>query len=130
MTTLLIILFVVVFIAVVWLALAIIAYSSESDRRLRSLESRLRDSNMKLENLKQTFNTSARRANQHFGAFREVARNLGYCVHSEHTVTANIASILGGEPMKHEKKLVVHKLEPAKKLKVNAKAKRAPRAKK
>lgn len=95
---------IILFIAVVWLTLAVISYNTQQSRKIEILEARL-------QRYKDAFNTSAQRANEHFRAFKELAGFLGYCVHEEHMVQANLASILNGEPMKHTKKLVVHKKE-------------------
>lgn len=95
---------IILFVAVAWLTLAVVSYNTQQSRKIEILEARL-------QRYKDAFNTSSARSNEHFRAFKELAGFLGYCVHEEHMVQANLASILNGEPMKHTKKLVVHKKE-------------------
>lgn len=99
MTTILII---VLFIAVAWLTIALISYTSQQSKDIEYLKARDKS-------LRKAFNTSADRQNEHLRAFQELADLQGYCVHQTHEVKFNLASVFGHEEPQHIKKLVVHK---------------------
>lgn len=72
----------------------------------------------KLEKLKKAINGNSRAGNEHIRAFKELADFLGYCIHEEREVKFDLDSILGNkEPEWNSPKLVVHKKEPAPKVK-------------
>lgn len=105
---------VILFIAVAWLTLAVISYNTQQTRQIENLEGKMRK-------YKEAFNTASARGNEHLRAFKEFADLMGYCVHEEHEVKMTLASIFGDQEPVHTKKLVVHKKEPVRKLKVAVK---------
>ena len=97
----------VFFLIIVWVILL--------NRNLKKKIAKLEDKYLKLKN---HANEGAQRSNNQLHVLQQFADALGYCIHIDHTVAFNIASILEGKDPVHEKKLVFHKKEKEVKVKV------------
>lgn len=78
-----------------------------------NVSDRLEVAEDKLAKCKDTINAHARSGNEHLRALKELADQLGYCIHEEREVKFDLASIFGQkEPEWSSPKLIVHKKEP------------------
>lgn len=84
----------------------------------------------RLTTLKDGHNTGAKRGNEHFRAFKELASHMGFELTEEKTLENPFEVLFGGEPERFGKKLVLRKKEPVKKIRVRKVADKPARRRK